>query len=116
MERSRLKGLDRLAEVLIMAGVVLSATAPFVLAIEISEWLTNMEWPGWSVEDGLGLFGIDRGETPETAAQQLVDVLMAVPLTLALFLTGVAMFMLGIRIGDWTLDSQRKLDLWLSDD
>lgn len=90
------------AEALISFGLVAALAAPGILLIEFWEWATGGEWPGWSVEDGLSLFGIDRGERAENSSQRLTDVLLALPLTFALFVTGVLAFLSGLRLGDWT--------------
>lgn len=97
--RSRLRQLA--AEALVSVGLVAALAAPGILLIEFWEWRTGGEWPGWSVEDGLSLFGIDRGERAENSAQRLTDVLLALPLTFALFMTGVLAFLSGVRLGDW---------------
>jgi hypothetical protein len=102
------RALQLLVEVMIVLGVLATAIAPVVLAIEIGEWLLSREWPGWSVEDGLGLFGIERGETAETPAQRLLDVVMAIPLTLALFMIGINLFLGGLKLGDWGLTRERN--------
>ncbi|WP_343520212.1 sulfotransferase domain-containing protein [Sphingomonas sp.] len=90
------------AEMLISLGLVAALAAPGILLIEFWEWATGGEWPGWSVEDGLSLFGIDRGERAENSSQRLTDVLLALPLTFALFVSGVLAFLSGMRLGDWT--------------
>lgn len=89
------------AEMLISVGLVAALAAPGILLIEFWEWATGGEWPGWSVEDGLSLFGIDRGERAENSTQRLTDVLLALPLTFALFVTGVLAFLSGVRLGNW---------------
>jgi hypothetical protein len=89
------------AEVLISFGLVAALIAPGILLIECWEWVTGGEWPGWSVEDGLGLFGVDRGEGVENSGQRLTDVLLALPLTFTLFVTGILAFLSGLRIGNW---------------
>jgi hypothetical protein len=98
---SRSSARQLAAEALISFGLVASLFAPGILLIEFWEWTTGGEWPGWSVEDGLSLFGIDRGERAENSTQRLTDVLLALPLTFALFLTGVLAFLSGLRLGDW---------------
>lgn len=95
--------LKATAEAMIALGILAISVAPVVLAIELGEWLTSQEWPGWSVEDGLGLFGIERGETAETSAQRWLDVVLAVPLTLALFMVGVNLLIGGFKLGEWEL-------------
>ena len=102
------KSLRLMAEAMIAIGILAMSVAPLVLAIELGEWLSSREWPGWSVEDGLGLFGIERGETAETPYQRGLDVLMAIPLTLALFMIGVNLFLGGFKLGEWELDRLRS--------
>jgi hypothetical protein len=104
------RALQLLAEIMIILGVLATAVAPMVLAIEIGEWLSSSEWPGWSVEDGLGLFGIERGEIAETPAQRLLDVLMAIPLTVAVFMIGINLFLGGLKLGDWGLERARAAE------
>jgi len=89
------------AEVLISAGLVAALMAPGIFLIEFWEWTTGGEWPGWSVEDGLSLFGVDRGEQAESSVQRLTDVLLALPLAITLFVTGVLAFLTGFRVGNW---------------
>jgi hypothetical protein len=96
------------AEAMIAIGILAMSIAPIVLTIEVGEWLSNQEWPGWSVEDGLGLFGIERGETAETAYQRWLDVLMAVPLTLALFMIGANLLLGGFKLGERELDRMSR--------
>ena len=101
------RAIQLIAEIMIVLGVIATAVAPIVLAIEVGEWLLSREWPGWSVEDGLGLFGIERGEVSETPAQRLIDVFLAIPLTVALFMIGINLFLGGLKLGDWGLDRAR---------
>jgi prepilin signal peptidase PulO-like enzyme (type II secretory pathway) len=89
------------AEILISFGLVAALAAPAVLLIEFWELATGGEWPGWSVEDGLSLFGIDRAAVVESGAQRLTDVLQALPLTFTLFVTGVLALLSGLRLGHW---------------
>jgi len=98
---SRSRPRQLAAEALISLGLVAALMAPGIFLIEFWEWTTGGEWPGWSVEDGLGLFGIDRGERAENSGQRLTDVLLALPLTFTLFVTGILAFLSGLRIGNW---------------
>lgn len=101
MRGSRFSGfVQAFADWMIVGGIIATTVAPLILLIEIFEWLTRSEWPGLTVADGLSLFGLVH-EAPETSMQRLVDLLMAIPLTIALFLVGVFMFLGGINIGDW---------------
>lgn len=95
---------DGLAFLLMAAGAGGAALALLVLFVETFEWMTRSEWPGLTLADGLGLFGV-RHEIPETDSQRLNDVLLAVPLTIALFLTGTFTFLAGATIGDRRSDA-----------
>jgi len=92
--------LQGFAFTLLALGLTMAIVAPAVLAIEVGEWLTSSEWPVFTVSDGLGMFGLER-ETPETDADRFVDTLLAVPFSVALFLTGVFAALTGLNIGDW---------------
>lgn len=100
MPKPLLQLLQVCAVALVAIGLAAAIVAPAVLAIEIGEWLTSSEWPGLTVSDGLGLFGLEQ-EAAETDADRLVDMLLAVPLSAALFLTGVFAALTGLNIGDW---------------
>jgi hypothetical protein len=106
--------IQGIADVLLLCGLIVAAGAPLILAIEVFEWVTTHEWPGLTVADGLSLFGIEH-ETPENEAQRLIDLLMAIPLVIALFLTGISAFMIGIKFGDWGFDRDFTSE-YLSDD
>jgi uncharacterized membrane protein len=60
--------------------------------------LTGSEWSGLTVADGLAIFGIEH-ETPEDQSQRMLDLLMAPPLLVALFLTGFFSILAGINFG-----------------
>jgi hypothetical protein len=92
--------IQGMADFMIVGGLIAATLAPLVLLVECFEWVTSSEWPGLTVADGLALFGLSR-ELPEDSAQRLIDLLFAIPLTLALFLTGLFTFLAGINLGDW---------------
>src|SRR3712207_6220692 len=97
---ARFSGLVQAASYFLMVGGMLAAIlAPFVLLIEVAEWATSSEWPGLTLADGLALFGIEH-DVAETEERQMLDILFAVPLTLALFGLGIFMFLAGINLGD----------------
>ena len=105
---------DALAHFLMVGGLIAACVAPLVLAVETFEWATNSEWPGLTVADGLSLFGLERAD-PETESQRLTDMLRAVPLTIALFVAGICMFLSGVNFGDGS--GTRDLEAqFLSDD
>ena len=91
-------------------GFAAAALAPLILMIELVEWATSSEWPGLTLADGLSLFGIHH-ESAETEAQRLLDLLLAIPLTLALFMAGVSAFLLGANMGDWREERRLMLEL-----
>jgi len=84
-------------------GLATATLAVAILFIEIFEFATSSEWPGLTLADGLSLFGLVH-EQVEDEAQRLRDVLMAVPLSLVLFLTGVSSFFFGTSLGDWRIE------------
>ncbi|NWK95349.1 hypothetical protein DM806_06655 [Sphingobium lactosutens] len=96
-----------LAEAMIVIGLACMLIAPPILAIEVGEWLFQREWGGRSVEDGLALFGIDRPGTVESPTDRIVDVLLALPLTMTLFLTGLLILLAGVHFGDWGVQGVR---------
>jgi len=99
-------GTDMLVPILMLAGAAAAAVAPFILFVELYEWLTSSEWPGLTLADGLSLFGVHH-EFPETDAQRLDDVFLATPLTIALFATGASLFVVGAALGSW--EREREL-------
>ncbi len=96
---------------LMLGGMIAAVAAPLILFIEAFEWLFSREWPGMTLADGLSLFGIYH-EVPETAAQRAIDVAMAAPLAVALFLTGMSMFLVGINFGSWEAERRLEEDLF----
>lgn len=107
MTRERLRSASLLVYLLMGAGIAASRLAPLILFIELFEWLTSSEWPGLTLADGLGVFGIQHAAS-ETEAQRLIDVATALPLSAVLFLTGVSAFLTGVSLGDWR-DERRLL-------
>ncbi|HUD93127.1 sulfotransferase domain-containing protein [Sphingobium sp.] len=101
--------IQLLAEALVVFGLAAMLIAPPILAIEVGEWLFQREWEwgGRSVEDGLALFGIDRPGTIETPTDRIVDVLLALPLTMTLFMTGLMILLVGVHMGDWGVQGVR---------
>lgn len=81
-------------------GLILYTLAPLVLLIEAFEWLTGSEWPRHTIADGLALFGVIR-DLPESETQRLLDLIMAIPLSISLFVVGFLLLMSGIRLGNW---------------
>ena len=78
-----------------------------VAALLISP-LFRREWDGHSLEeDGLALFGIDRVGPVETPTEQVLDVLLALPLIITLFIYGLLMLLAGVHFGDWCLQGVR---------
>ena len=109
---SRNLGLQLLSEALVVIGIAAMLIAPPILAIEAGEWLFRREWDGHSLEDGLALFGIDRAGPVETPTERIVDVLLALPLTIALFMSGLLLLLMGVHFGDWGVpgvELKRKL-------
>lgn len=104
---------------LMVAGLTAALVAPVILFIELFEWLTSSEWPGLTLADGLSLFGIEH-EIGESDSQRLADLLMAAPLAIALFVTGVCTFLAGASLGSWEKErrlyaelKERSLFAWL---
>ncbi|MBO9519127.1 MAG: sulfotransferase domain-containing protein [Porphyrobacter sp.] len=102
--RRRSIGMQLLAETLVVIGLAAALLAPAILAIEVGEWWLQREWDGHSLEDGLALFGVNRTGPVETPTERILDVFLALPLTLTLFVTGVFTLLSGVHLGDWGLD------------
>lgn len=102
-ERTDFGSLAALAMVTI--GILAANLAPLVLLIEFIEWLTSSEWPGLTLADGLALFGIVQ-DIPETDSQRLIDLALAVPLSLSLFAVGLFLCIAGFNLGDRTVRRQ----------
>ena len=101
------QAVQSVADGLIAIGVALTAIAPMVLAVELGEWLTNSEWPGWSLADGIAAIGLGDPQSHWTRAQQYVDIFTALPLALALFGGGILTFMSGIDLSEWGIKHDR---------
>jgi hypothetical protein len=100
-------GVQLLSEAMVIIGLAAMIIAPPILVIEVGEWLFRREWDGHSLEDGLALFGIDRVGPVETPTEQFLDVLLALPLTITLFLYGLFTLLAGVHFGDWGLHGVR---------
>ncbi|MGA9580418.1 MAG: hypothetical protein WBR13_00430 [Allosphingosinicella sp.] len=108
----RFSRIDPLVPGLMAAGLLAAIAAPLIFMIELFEWWTRSEWPGLTLADGLSLFGIEH-EVRESASQRLADLLMAAPLAISLFVTGVCTFLAGASLGSW--EKERRLYAELSD-
>lgn len=93
-----------------LMGATAATLAPCILFIEIFEWLTRSEWPGLTLADGLSLFGVVHAGA-ESEAQRFADVLLATPLAVASFATGICLFLTALSLGKW--DRERELVLEL---
>jgi hypothetical protein len=113
MDRGRASSFG-FADILVVTGLVLAVLAPLILLVEGVEWLTGSEWPGLTVADGLSIFGIEH-EAPENESQRLLDLLMAVPLSVALFLTGLSGLLAGINFGKRGLDRDLEAQFFSDD-
>lgn len=116
----RFSRIDPLVPILMLAGLLAAVAAPMIFLIELFEWWTSSEWPGLTLADGLSLFGISH-EVGESDSQRLADLLMAAPLAVALFVTGVCTFLAGASLGSWEQErrlyaelSGRSLFAWLT--
>lgn len=108
----RFSRIGPLVPILMLAGLLAAVAAPLIFLIELTEWLTSSEWPGLTLADGLSLFGIEH-EVGESDSQRLADLLMAAPLAVALFVTGVCTFLAGASLGSW--EQERRLYAELRD-
>ena len=91
-----------------------------IAVIECVEWLTGSEWPGLTVADGLVLFGVGHAAA-ESASERFVDMVLAIPLSLALFFVGLSAALTAISLGDWGSNGNGRngrdlKSLFLSDD
>jgi hypothetical protein len=116
----RFSRIDPLVPVLMLAGLLAAVAAPLIFLIELFEWWTSSEWPGLTLADGLSLFGVEH-EVGESESQRLADLLLAAPLAIALFVTGVCTFLAGASLGSWEQErrlyaelSERSLFAWLA--
>ena len=83
-------------ELVVLVGVSIAALAHLVLAIEVIEWVATGQWPGWSVEDGMLLFGIEEPTARFDATQFLLDIATDLPLALGLYLGGLLIYFAAI--------------------
>jgi hypothetical protein len=113
MERGRASSFG-FADIMIVAGLVVAVLAPLILLVEGVEWLTGSEWPGLTVADGLSIFGIEH-ELPENEEQRLLDLLMAVPLSVALFLAGLSSLLAGINFSPRGLERDLEAQFFSDD-
>lgn len=116
----RFSRIDPLVPIVMLAGLLAAVAAPLIFLIELFEWWTSSEWPGLTLADGLSLFGIEH-EIGESDSQRLADLLMAAPLAIALFVTGVCTFLAGASLGSWEKErrlyaelKERSLFAWLA--
>ena len=116
----RFSRIDPLVPIVMLAGLLAAVAAPLIFLIELFEWWTSSEWPGLTLADGLSLFGVEH-EIGESDTQRLADLLMAAPLAIALFVTGVCTFLAGASLGSWEKErrlyaelSGRSLFAWLT--
>lgn len=116
----RFSRIDPLVPILMLAGLLAAVAAPLIFLIELFEWWTSSEWPGLTLADGLSLFGVEH-EVGESDSQRLADLLMAAPLAIALFVTGVCTFLAGASLGSWEKErrlyaelKERSLFAWLT--
>jgi hypothetical protein len=71
--------------------LMLAVAAPLVLVAEILGWLRTGAWPAWSFGDVLGQGGIGTPRVSWAGLQSIFDLVMAVPGSVGLFTTGLAM-------------------------
>lgn len=95
---------ERLYEALVSLGAGLAGLAPIILLVEIVEWLASGQWPGWSVEDGLMFVGLEKPLAYFNATQFALDILVSLPLALALYALGFLMFSWAMNAADRVLD------------
>jgi len=98
MEYARI-GVQLMSEAMVIIGVAAMLISPPISAIEVGE----REWDGHSLEDGWALFGIDRVGRLKHRPEQVLDVLLALPLTITLFIYGLLRLQAEVRFGDWGL-------------
>jgi hypothetical protein len=88
---------DRIADTAIGAGAALAALGPLILLVEFCEWLASGQWPGWSIENGLMFFGVEKPLAFFDATQFMLDLLVSLPLALGLYIAGQLLFSFGIN-------------------
>ena len=108
LRRARIK--EATGGAIAVAGCAMSGVAILVLVIESVEWLTSAEWPGLTLADGLSLFGVHH-EAAESDHQRYIDLLLAVPLSMALFATGLVTIFAGISLVDREAERRVRSEL-----
>lgn len=92
--------LETIADTMIGLAVLLGGLAPIILAIELVEWGVTGQWPGWSVEDGLMLFGLEPPLARFDLTQFALDIVTDLPLALGLQAMGLICFSLAVNVVD----------------
>lgn len=95
------RAFDAAALVLLCLGIIAANLAPVGLLIAFAEWLTDSEWPGLTVADGLALLGVRSYQ--ESDAKRVVDLTLAIPFSISLFTVGILLVITGLKVGDWGL-------------
>ena len=85
---------------MISNGIAVSPLAMLVVLIEAAEWLVTGHWPGWSVEDGLLFFGVEEPLLRFDLAQLALDLLVDLPLAIAVYLLGLSIYLLAVEVVD----------------
>jgi len=85
---------------MISNGIAVSALAMLVGLIEVAEWLITGHWPGWSIEDGLLFFGVEEPLLRFDFAQLALDVLVDLPLAVAVYLLGLGIYLFAVEVVD----------------
>ena len=88
------------ADALIRVGIGTASVALIILAIEVVEWLVTGHWPGWSLEDGLLFIGIEQPLAYFDIVQLALDLLVDLPLAIALYLGGIGAFIVATDVVD----------------
>ncbi|OYW74748.1 MAG: hypothetical protein B7Z26_11280, partial [Asticcacaulis sp. 32-58-5] len=65
---------------------------PFIVLRQIFHWLRSGTWERWPLSRGLDLLGIPLPATDWVGAQGMIDWTLALPLALAIPLTGILGF------------------------
>lgn len=88
---------DTIADAAIGGGTALAALGPLLLIVEICEWLFTGQWPGWSIEDGLIFFGVEKPLAYFSLTQFALDVAVSLPLALGVYVAGQLLFLFGVN-------------------
>jgi hypothetical protein len=89
---------EKTADAMISAGAAMAVLGPLILLIEIVEWYATGQWPGWSLEDGLLFVGVEKPLAFFSLTQFALDLLVDIPLALAIYLVGHIVFTLALRL------------------